>query len=543
MKTKLFFAAMAAVAIVGCNKEPQGVNPVEDGQRSMIQVDIKAAGTLTRADEDPTYVNGTEAENAVSSIDFYFFTAEGLPYSVVTTGDNSISWTNNADGENVEKISDVILVIRNSEVAPPAKVVAILNPTASYDNIDLADLGQQVVTSLHDANNTNFVMSSSVYRNANSEEVMVATDIAAENIFTIAEGYETLQPGQAFKANEATALNINPIDIYVERVAAKVNVKAAKGVDFDLIPVMNKKGDKQMMASDGKTAVYAKILGWEVTNATDEASVVKNINPSWTNNDLGFIWNNPAHFRSYWAMTTDTPEHTHTFASIAEKNNVAGADYYFENTSASAHSQLLVAAQLVDADGDEISLARWYNVLYTVEDLQKAMVNYVFRKLYVEADNSTVENKVYRSINVDDVVFQQRPYTTAEKRYEVTVEPDADVTYYNVEGTTVTELTTEEVEEILSAIEPAQMWNEGRTYYFTDIKHLGEEESAGEYGIVRNHVYDIAITGLMGYGTPVWDEDEIIIPEIPVDQPALNLAAQINILAWRLVSQDVQLGF
>lgn len=540
MKTKFFFAVMAAVAIVGCNKEPQGVNPVEDGQRSMIQVDIKAAGTLTRA-EDPTYENGSADENAVNSIDFYFFTAEGQPYSVVNTGANVISWTNGNEGENVEKVSDVILVIKNSEVAPPAKVVAILNSGATYGNVALDKLGEQVVSTLH-TNNTNFVMSSSVYRNASFEEVMVATDIDVDNIFTIAEGYEDLLPGMAITADKYPTLQVNPIDIYVERVAAKVQVKAANGVDFNLIPVYDEDGKTQMLASD-KTPVYAKILGWEVTNATDEASLVKNIDPSWTDTELGFIWNNPAHYRSYWAATTAEPAHTHTFASIAEKATVAGADYYFENTHPQEHSQLLVAAQLVDAEGDEISLARWYNVLYTVEDLQEVMVNYVFRKLYVEAENSTDENKIYRSINVDDVVFQQRPHTAAERRYEVTVEPKENVTYYSVEGTTATELKIDEVEEILSAIEPAQMWNEGHSYYFTNIKHLGDAETVGEFGIVRNHVYDIEITGLKGFGTPVWEEDEIIIPEIPADQPALNLAAQINILSWRLVSQDVELGF
>ena len=59
MKTRLFIAAMAAVAIIGCQKEADGP-VVADGQASFLKVDLRAAGTITKAD-DGGYVYGTAA--------------------------------------------------------------------------------------------------------------------------------------------------------------------------------------------------------------------------------------------------------------------------------------------------------------------------------------------------------------------------------------------------------------------------------------------------------------------------------------------------
>jgi hypothetical protein len=51
------------------------------------------------------------------------------------------------------------------------------------------------------------------------------------------------------------------------------------------------------------------------------------------------------------------------------------------------------------------------------------------------------------------------------------------------------------------------------------------------------------VTGVKGFGTPVYDPEQVIIPEIPEDQDALNLAADINVLSWNVITQEVELGF
>ena len=91
MKARFIFAAMAALAIVSCNKnsmEPQV--PSLDGPSAMVKVNLKSANGMTKA-----YADGTAEENKVSKVDFYFYDAAGNAYSVVP-GSNTITWTADA---------------------------------------------------------------------------------------------------------------------------------------------------------------------------------------------------------------------------------------------------------------------------------------------------------------------------------------------------------------------------------------------------------------------------------------------------------------
>ena len=55
-------------------------------------------------------------------------------------------------------------------------------------------------------------------------------------------------------------------------------------------------------------------------------------------------------------------------------------------------------------------------------------------------------------------------------------------------------------------------------------------------GVVRNHIYAINVTKIAGLGTPVYNPDEIIYPETP-EENEHYIAAQINILSWRVVDE------
>ena len=63
---KLFFAALALAAMVGCN---DSFNEIEktptSGDSALLKVNIKSAGDLTRAGAPSDYKDGSDAENAV----------------------------------------------------------------------------------------------------------------------------------------------------------------------------------------------------------------------------------------------------------------------------------------------------------------------------------------------------------------------------------------------------------------------------------------------------------------------------------------------
>lgn len=586
MKTKLFLAAMAAVAVIGCQKEPAGSISAPDGDASFLKVDLRAAGSLTKAGEG-TFEYGEETENAVETIHFYFFDSADKAYAVdagnnnyvtVVTGEG-VDWntTSSADSQypNVAEISDAVLVIKQSKQAPPAKMVVVLNaPTIAAAT--LADLRAEIST----LTNTNgyFIMSNSVYVEGGA--VVDATPIMSENIFAAnhlyrADGTEinvgTVLPDTDVYTeatpSDASKITVKPVDIYVERVAAKVRVsldndKVVTIAGSPAIPVMDGKTPAAQVTF-GESNVYAKVLGWQITNNTSKAYLLKKVDPSWTEDGLGFTWNASSLYRSYWATTTDEPKHNFTFNQVMGHNPEAGYDYYFENTkgydaagnktdvnntegenafdnelgkNGNQASQLLVAAQLVDKNGNALKIAKWYGVQYTVDALKTAMVATVASKIYVP------EGAGYRTIGVGDVVFYQVAQNTEDNRYEVKVTIDPDKTYYSPTSEGAFEADNDGAATLLAGIDPAQMWTTGYTYYYTTIKHFGAAGKDGEYGIVRNHVYDVNIDGVTGFGTPVYDPTHVITPEKPEEDVALNLSARINILAWHLVSQDVTLG-
>lgn len=558
MKTKLFLAAMAAVAVIGCQKEPAGSISAPDGDASFLKVDLRAAGTLTRA-EVGTYEYGLADENEVKSIHFYFFDSEDKAYAVDNAQSNYVAAHTNVDWKtqegspypNVAEISDAVLVIKQSKQAPPAKMVVVLNAPA-FSVTNLAGLHQAID---YYSTENGFVMSNSVYFDGSA--IVDATSIMSENIFaannfTDVNGNDipvgSVIPNTQVKVGN-DIITVKPVEVYVERVAAKVRVSggvSSEGqVDLASIPVMDKDGKQ---ATFGTIPVYAKVLGWQVTNNTAKAPLLKDINASWTEEGLGFAWNAPSNFRSYWAATTDEPKHDFTFENVMGHN--PAYDYYFENTAvaktdngvdvgveggnttANQASQLLIAAQLVDGSGDALQIAKWYGVQYTITDLKAAMVATVAPKIYVKNDANT-----YVTISVNDVEFYQVPQDEDDNRYEVRVRAIPGKTYYDSSAQPYAAAA-----DLLAGIDPAQMWTNGYTYYYTTIKHFGAEGKTGEYGMVRNHVYDIKIDGITGFGTPVYEPSEIITPEKPEEDVALNLSARINILAWHLVSQNVTLN-
>lgn len=559
---KMFIAAMALATIVSCSKENEEskIAPAGD-QTALITVSLKAAGEMTRADVG-NYEDGLTEENAINNATFYFFDAAGKAYNVDT--DNAVEVAEevlfdakDSKDDNIEKTSPVVLVIKQSKNTPPAKIVALLNVAnpATYAGMTLNELctsATQYATTVNQVDY--FVMSNSVYKEG--ANAVYATEILPENIFTTS--VPTGEVGSAYPATGETAdANAVPVQIYVERVAAKVRVDVSANV--------NNNGAYPVLDAEGKAIddTFVKVLGWDVTNAAVKSSLMK----KYAETDLFTPVNNPTFFRSYWAETiaSANPSHEFTFNALMEANKVGEYDYYHENTltptnaegwyndvkaneKATKASQLIVATQLVDAKGDAKEFGTWYGQTYTnVADLKSTMINNAAKKVFIKKSDTE-----YVGITSADVAYlpvddQTSYYDVADykgdRRYEVYVAPAENTTYYypvyaaNTTEPTMTAYKDDEIAAELKKIEPAMIWTSGYTYYYTIIDHFGNAD-----GIVRNHIYDIDIKSFNGLGTPVYDPSKVITPEKPVGQDLYNMTAQINILSWALVSQEVDLG-
>lgn len=147
----------------------------------------------------------------------------------------------------------------------------------------------------------------------------------------------------------------------------------------------------------------------------------------------------------------------------------------------------------------------------------------------------------YEKIEPTDIEFS----TTTEgslklQDYQVVAKLKSSITeLYRMSGGSYVAADMAVVKKEVQAV-PVEIHNGGRTYYYTPIKHLGKKGSIAEYGIVRNHSYQVELNSIKGFGTPVYDPDKKIVPVVPSDD-LTYLAARINVLSWRVVPSKVDL--
>ena len=527
---KYLFLAVAALGLAACAEKGLDNNgPANKGEleQSYVAITLAASDMNTKAGTDPdgVYAEGTTEERAVKSA-YVFFFKDGAAFPVTfndgtstttNTGANNylkVQLTGNAqDMDNVSDVKDAVLVLQNYKGEYPNQIVAVLNwdPTAQA-SYTLENLKDKIATLGDDTNG--YVMSNAVYADAKAKTVD-AVDLTIANIGKTAE--------------EALA---NPVTIHVERVAAKVVFTAAGDGKFAV--------EKEI---EGKP-VFAQIKGFELYNDYQESWLIKRIDPTWTN--LGFNWNDADWFRSYWAQSLGQEFKENTFAWDTDNTVIGGHVYCGENTrawteSADVRTKVVVKAQLVDADGNPFEVVNWYGKDYIGEtDLLTVVANTLKNTYYSSADAST-----YTGITPADIKCVDRLETDA-KAYEVYFQLSVDgakKNWYkkNADGT-YTYVNVPALNDALAAVQPALVYKNGMTYYWTEIKHLGAEGKTAEYGVVRNHVYKVNITDITGYGTPVYDgTTDFINLENPEDIKTY-VSAQINILSWRVVANDYQLN-
>lgn len=112
-------------------------------------------------------------------------------------------------------------------------------------------------------------------------------------------------------------------------------------------------------------------------------------------------------------------------------------------------------------------------------------------------------------------------------------------------------------QELMNVVGFAAKYNAGAAYFNIPVKHYGWYRAAnennkegatmdwskvrvGDFGIVRNHSYDIAVTVINGLGTGIGGKNNPIVP--PAEENRYYLAYSVNILQWALVPvQNVKL--
>ena len=510
MKLKhLLFGAFVALAVAACTKDNAGVTP-ENGDKmatadKYISINLKMpAGAATRAAD----TEATPEENAVKKATFLFFkdgSQVAEPFTIAAGGNdaNNEAWT---PGDGATK--NPVIVMKNPTDIPTSLVV-LINYDGTVDKSTNLNALQAEVADYSGTKN-GFVMSNSVYNEASSN--VIGAPVTSENI------KETPEDAKA-----------NPVKVYVERVLAKVTIDA----DDALVPESGY--DNITIDVDNST--------WGLVYENTQSYLIKKLGTSY---DYKWTWNDAANHRSYWAEA----------ATFKAGNGTAYKDYValgevlytqestqFQTWTPKAETNpvaVVVGATLKYGDGEAAKaqdLFKFRGAIYTTDGIKTMLANDFNYYKKTSDDPATFTKLLGEDYELEIDATKGESYEAA-----VNLALGSSITaVYNATGASV------DIAVVTAALKAGaqnlEYWNGGATYYYIPIKqHIAEGESdADVYGIVRNHFYKLNITKIQGLGTAVPDPAQVIIPVTP-EEKEYYIAAEINILDWKLVEQNVDLG-
>ena len=474
--SKLFFGLFGLLALASCGEEkdmPNNPGEVIDGDSRFMSVTIRNVQGGSKAEGDQTtdgkYEEGLEKENKIESLRFYFFNSEGKAVSVKQDGTNFYDCTEitpeGLDMPNVEKKLKAVIVIntkKGDNIYDLKKMVAVAN----FESLGLSDASTDLETLRGIIKNFNpdgdeykayevgstmkpFVMTSSVF---GSNDFQCEVEIKPSDIYT-----------------NTTDAEANPVDVFIERVLAKVRVsfdwttvadgdndvmKVIKNVSYDgktydAVQLKQKtETGSEAITADGKN-VYAIFTGWCPTGVAQSSYAFKKVNSSW---NLGWSWNDATYHRSYWAENsfadptvgataqTSTLKYFAPSAAVGKfgtpvsgnSANYTGSFYYIQENAAtmggngekvaydpatqlSNRTQVYLGAVLVtlseEADGataTALTLAEWGGAKYTSAGLIAEMLKVVSSQIYMA--KKTMEGEkvkwIYTPLSAADVVLK-----------------------------------------------------------------------------------------------------------------------------------------
>ena len=588
MKKFTMFSSVLASALMltvaSCSSEDVAGGDSQNGKgtTSFLAVNIENVGSAPASRSyqqgDGTYEDGTEAESKINNVRFYFFNGDGTPYLLVNKNsekqpvnflDQTVETDGNDHDHTAETKTKAVLVLNGETKAVPASVIAVINPevldntTLQSGTMTLSELRTSATGSKFYDKTNGFVMSNSVYESAGQD---VCSTPVANSVFATSE--------DAMK---------NPVDIYVERVNAKVNAKIdadyqrtgetekawtknADGkyqIEVGSIDVTTYADNTNAAPTKNTYPVYAVVQGWQLADADGKAEVCKQIKTSWYAGELGISpWTTSDYHRCFWSKSVPftsgaqgganhpvNPKFTDITQSLSGEFS-AEPVYTLPNTpdqvvtnpttSLNTLTKLIVAAKLVykDKNGNynPAQVCQYRGLTYLGEDAVKKQIVGGFAKYFKKTATG------YQSIEASDITFKTVPGSSEVKDYEVvaTLASNVGELYVKDGETTYKTVSKDDVNAALAKEEAQVRSTDGATYYYTPIKHLGDAGKLGEYGIVRNHSYQVTIQNIKGFGTPVYDPKKEIDPMIPSDDNTY-LAASVKVLSWRVVSSNVDL--
>lgn len=287
---KLFFGALTLLAFTACSDDKIADEPISgDDTFAYINVNLLSPGAGSRATTDNDFDLGTDTENKIENIVMIFYGSQGnyLSSASMSKGEITLEDATNNEEKNVELIKTAKVKVSLSGGTIPSYVMVFANPVNAGDiNWGLSAIKNKT-RNTYIGSNSNFAMNNSVY--FKNGVLQRAVSVSKANF------YQT----------EAEETSASTVDVYIERLAAKVKLYGKSE---------SKVLGTQSGTLDNKTLNFV-VDGWGLNATAKKCYLSKYFDlESFTdgyttlNDELNkkfADWNESDKSRSYWAISPD----------------------------------------------------------------------------------------------------------------------------------------------------------------------------------------------------------------------------------------------
>ena len=579
MKIKsLLIGMLACTALVGCTSEdsPEVNNGNETGDaKAYMKVQLIMNDVSGSRATDGGYADGEAKEQTINSDNsiFLFYDAAG---NYITFG-KVVGGTPTNDGHmndiDIHYPAYIALSGPDQSIKQIEQVLTVVNygadNCATLKNINLKDALIKTSNDNIAGTDATFLMTTAVYLETTAK---AGNDVDGDKISNT-----TKISDEDFYEDQKTATDTgNPVVIHIERAAAKVQV-IANAEPYDVKDDADETLDKDAgdIHVDGVlNKIKIDVTGWKLNNINPTTKIMKDIN-DWTATAPFDGWNitwtsgSDTYSRSFWSKGTlwdyaglaeleedATHDHkltayTYTQATTATTTADAlteGYEYCWEQTVGTALASrgtaypnvttVLIAAQVVLENGTSPDLYKNNGVYYTESIYKKLILQQLMDAGYAK----TVENDTPTAYFAEsDLSFNTVDGSLAG--FTVTVSTAGQFKGENG----YTEATVNDINTAIAklpCVDGAVGYKSGYCFYQIPIEHLssatGVNATVPAYGVVRNHWYQLTISGIKHIGEAVYNPN-VEIPQIPPQNTEYYMAAELHVLSWKVVEQEVTL--
>ena len=578
-KLALGLVALSATFYSCSSDDATGNEPVNPGtgQTAYMAINITDANKLGRTpstDPDPIFEYGTEKENKALNAHFYFYNKEGVFVTEANIWTDGTASTDTPAG-NIEYKGKNVLVLQGlTATNMPNYVVTVLNkPNGFTAGRTLEEMEKALNASVKEGEN--FIMTTTSYFDGDNDhdKYYFATQVKSTDFVKTPEETE----------------NTKPVQIYVERLAAKVTLSVSDEMDnyedgyYTLKATVAGDDNGQLGDSDAGEEIRIAFTGWGLTTTPKNSYIFKNLLSGWkTTAPFGEDgeWNVSGDHRSHWAKSTvydsnDAKAFNYITANEATtKVGLGYAAYCAENTNTAEvlGTNLSLATHIVlkakiEGGSDYI---RYNGILFKDSRFVEFVLDNLIKSNRLNAwykESGEGGSTKYKQINTGNVTLISDGtvsgvyvtlvnnalaewYTIEQSGLDKIAEgkenelSDGDFTLITKEGENTP---TKKINAILQAFDTtnkAEGFKGGEMYYTIPIEHwvaIAPVITEGMYGVVRNHHYMVTVNKVEKLGTGIYNPGQGIVPPPTPGKNEYALGATINILSWRIMKQEVEL--